>query len=103
MINSVLSIVLVNFLSATPAHAYNVRGFSPRYCQFISIFFPLTGWRKNSDAVLQIVELCLKLDIALSDTENKKFLNLMLRRPSMPADKQKKKKSITIEKYQFKF
>lgn len=78
--------------SSSPAYTHSF--------QFISILFSLTGWRKNTDAVLQVVELCLKLDIALSDMENKKFLNLMLRRPST---EKKTKKIIAIEKYQFKF
>lgn len=65
------------------------------------------GWRRNMDAVLQIVQLCLKLDIQLTDNENKKFLDLLLNRKSRAEDSGKKKKKpstkITTPKYQFKF
>lgn len=54
------------------------------------------------DAVLQIVQLCLKLDIQLTDKENKKFLDLLLKRPR-DAKPRPETKKITIEKYQFKF
>lgn len=52
------------------------------------------------DAVLQIVQLCLKLDIQLSNEQNKKFLDLLLKRDEKT---KQHKKQITIEKYQFKF
>lgn len=56
------------------------------------------------DAVLQIVQLCLKLDIQLTPKENKKFLDLLLKRPRDDSHpKPRDKKTITIQKYQFKF
>lgn len=53
------------------------------------------------DAVLQIVQLCLKLDIQLTIEENRKFLDLLLKRPH--DETQKPEQKITIQKYQFKF
>jgi hypothetical protein len=56
------------------------------------------------DAVLQIVQLCLKLDIQLTDIEHKKFLDLLLKRKSDSAQRKKKPPpKITTPKYQFKF
>lgn len=54
-------------------------------------------------AVLQIVQLCLKLDIALTDSQNKKFLDLLLKRDETNKRTETTKTKITIEKYQFKF
>lgn len=56
-------------------------------------------------AALQIIQLCVKLDIHLSDEENKKFLNLLLNQPSKASTTkpQRDTKKITIHKYQFKF
>jgi hypothetical protein len=57
------------------------------------------------DAVLRIVQLCLKLDIQLTDNENKKFLDLLLKN-GRNVDKDGEKKpspKITTPKYQFKF
>jgi hypothetical protein len=68
---------------------------------FLFSLFRNKGWRRNLDAALQIVQLCLKLEIQLSDAENKKFLDLLLKRPQ--DKKRHEKKKITIEKYQFKF
>jgi hypothetical protein len=61
------------------------------------------GWRKNMNAVLQIVQLCLKLDIQLTDNENKKFLDLLLKRKSHESERKKPPPKITTPKYQFKF
>lgn len=57
------------------------------------------------DAVLQIIQLCLKLEIQLTEKQNKKFLDLLLKRPSDENKTMKKKPEtkITIQKYQFKF
>jgi hypothetical protein len=54
------------------------------------------------DAAVQIVQLCLRLDIALTDREHTRFLDLLLKKPLDDTTKPTKKK-ITIEKYQFKF
>lgn len=73
------------------------------YFYLFSFFCAYTsGWRRNMDAVLQIVQLCLKLDIQLTNNENKKFLDLLLKRPHDTAKRPETKK-ITIQTYQFKF
>ncbi|CRK89470.1 CLUMA_CG003208, isoform A [Clunio marinus] len=72
----------------------------------VRMLFEFECWRKNLNAVLQIVQLCLKLDIQLSEEENKKFLDLLLKRPrDVEADEEKKRmaEKIPIQKYQFKF
>lgn len=64
-------------------------------------FITSLGWRRNIDSVTQIVQLCLKLDIQLTDKENKKFLDLLLKRDD---DKRRPEtKKIATHKYQFKF
>lgn len=65
-------------------------------------FITSLGWRRNIDSVTQIVQLCLKLDIQLTDKENKKFLDLLLRRSGDEKQRPETKK-IATHKYQFKF
>jgi hypothetical protein len=67
-------------------------------------------WERNAKAATEIVNLCISLNIPLTESENKKFLNLILGRSSPPSKMSKqqpqqddKKKKIDIEKYKFQF
>lgn len=77
----------------------------------IKMYLAYELWHKNSQAATEIVNLCIQLNIPLSDNENKKFLNLLLGRSSTPSEMSKqqpqqdteKKKEIDIKKYKFQF
>lgn len=77
----------------------------------IKMYLAYECWQKNSKAATEIVNLCIQLNIPLSDNENKKFLNLLLGRSSTPSEMSKQqpqqdtetKKKIDIKKYKFQF
>jgi hypothetical protein len=82
----------------------------------IKLYLAYECWRENKPQAVEIVNLCIRLNIELSDNENNKFLNLLLGRSSRlsssssssekevaPQNEQKTTKKIDIEKYKFKF
>lgn len=77
----------------------------------IKIYLAYELFNQNTQAATEIVNLCINLNIPLSDNENKKFLNLILGRSSAPSKMSKqqpqhdeeKKKKVDIKKYKFQF
>jgi hypothetical protein len=81
----------------------------------IKMYLSYECWRRNKSQAVEIVNLCIELNIELSDKENNKFLNLLLGRSSKvlssaqelkeeaPQNERQTAKKIDIEKYKFKF
>lgn len=69
----------------------------------IKIYLAYEIWNKNSKAATEIVNFCIQLNIPLTDSENEKFVNLLLGRSPSKQQHDVKKKKIDIKKYNFKF
>lgn len=81
----------------------------------IKMYLSYECWRRNKSQAIEIVNLCIRLNIELSDKENNKFLNLLLGRSSKvsssaeelkeeaPQNERQSAKKSDIEKYKFKF
>jgi hypothetical protein len=71
----------------------------------LKLYLAFEIWRKNSSAATEIVQLFLELNIPLSDSENRKYLDLLLKRQQQHENGQRGKMSekINVENYKFKF
>lgn len=80
--------------------------------EILKLYLAFEIWRKNSSAATEIVHLFLELNIPLSDSENRKYLDLLLKRhqqsPTTTKTKDVEKRGkmsekINVENYKFKF
>lgn len=69
----------------------------------LKLYLAFEIWRKNSSAATEIVQLFLELNIPLSDSENRKYLDLLLKRPHENGQRGKMSEKIDVENYKFKF
>ncbi|KAL7016653.1 hypothetical protein ACKWTF_010082 [Chironomus riparius] len=69
----------------------------------LKLYLAFEIWRKNSSAATQIVQLFLELNIPLSDSENRKYLDLLLKRQTEIRQQGKMSEKIDVENYKFKF
>lgn len=76
-------------------------GMKENVFETVKLYLNYECWRQNSAAATEVVSLCIKLNISLSESENQKYLDLLLKRPHMP--KAEKLKKIDVKKYKFKF
>lgn len=69
----------------------------------LKLYLAFEIWRKNSSAATEIVQLFLELNIPLSDSENRKYLDLLLKRQHENGQRGKMSEKIDVENYKFKF
>ncbi|XP_070490858.1 uncharacterized protein [Chironomus tepperi] len=69
----------------------------------LKLYLAFEIWRKNSSAATEIVHLFLELNIPLSDSENRKYLDLLLKRQHDDGQRRKMSEKIDVENYKFKF
>lgn len=69
----------------------------------LKLYLAFEIWRKNSSAATEIVQLFLELNIPLSDSENRKYLDLLLKRQHETGQRGKMSEKIDVENYKFKF
>jgi hypothetical protein len=69
----------------------------------LKLYLAFEIWRKNSSAATEIVQLFLELNIPLSDSENRKYLDLLLKRQQQNGQRGKMSEKIDVENYKFKF
>ena len=69
----------------------------------LKLYLAFEIWRKNTSAATLIVQLFLELNIPLSDSENRKYLDLLLKRQHENAQQGKISEKIDVENYKFKF